>query len=204
MRLYSNATGANCRRVAIYLAEKGLEIETIDMDLSSGELKTPAFLAKNPAGLVPVLELDDGTHIVESTAIIEYLEELHPAPNLIGETPVRRARVRAAERVASDLGVVTIAAMQHSHPFFAARVTQVPAVAEALQKSVDQQIDVLEALIGDSPFLAGDEATIADIVLFPLIYTCRERLNVPFAVDRTRLSAWYDRFKARRSVEGWA
>lgn len=201
MKLYSNPTGANCRRVAIYLMEKGLTIETVAMNLSSGELKTPEFRAINPAGMVPVLELDDGSHLPESTAIIEYLEELHPEPSLIGHTPAQRARVRALERIASDLGVVTIAAVQHSHPYFAARLTQVPAVATALQGLVDQHLAALEAHIADHPYLAGDSITTADIVLFPLFQTCRERMKIPYAEGYPRLSAWYDRFRVRPSAQ---
>ncbi|ARR55447.1 glutathione S-transferase [Rhizorhabdus wittichii DC-6] len=201
MKLHTNRTGANCRRVAIYLAEKGLAIEAVHLDLSSGELKTPAFRAINPAGLVPVLELDDGSYLPESTAIIEYLEELHPEPCLIGTTPRHRAHVRAIERIASDLGVLTIAAMQHTHPYFAARLKQEPSVGAALQGLLDQHLTTLERHIGDFPFLAGERLTIADIVLFPLFQTCRERMGIPFGAEQPRLSAWYDRFAKRPSAQ---
>ena len=200
MKLYSNETGANCRRVAIFLAEKGLSIETVYMSLSSGELKSPEFRKINPAGLVPVLELSDGTHIPESTAIIEYLEERFPTPCLIGKTEEQRARVRAVERIASDLGVLTIAAAQHSHPMFATRLTQVPAVAAALQLSIDLHLQALQAHMGTSPFLTGDEVTVADIVLYPLFYTCRERLKTPFADGFPPLLDWYARFGVRPSA----
>jgi glutathione S-transferase len=201
VKLYSNETGANCRRVAIYLKEKGLSLEIQYMNLSSGELKTPEFRKVNPAGLVPVLELDDGTYIPESTAIIEYLEEIHPKPCLIGQTPVQRARVRAIEMVASDLGVLTIAAAQHSHPMFATRLAQVPAVAAALQKSVDEHMQTLETHLGDKPYLLGSDVTIADIVLFPLFQTCRERLKLPYAEGFPKLLAWYARFSERPSAK---
>jgi glutathione S-transferase len=200
MKLYGNATGANCRRVAVYLVEKGLTLDTENMDLSSGVLKTPAFLAMNPAGMVPVLELDDGSYLPESSAILEYLEELHPTPAMIGDTPAQRGRVRAIERVASDLGVLTIATYMHSHPMFAARLTQVPAVAEASQVMVDQHLKVLEAYIGDNAFLAGDSPTTADCTLFPLFQTCRVRLKAPFGMDQPKLSAWYERFEKRPSA----
>jgi len=201
MKLYTNPTGANCRRVAIYLAEKGISIEAVNLDLSSGELKTPEFRAINPAGLVPVLELDDGSHIPESTAIIEYLEELHPEPSLIGETPRIRAHVRVLERISSDVGVLTIAAMQHTHHYFASRLKQEPAVGAALQGLVDQHLATLEQYIGDAPFLAGDSLTVADIVLFPLFQTCRERMKTPYAQNYPRLSAWYGRFAARPAAQ---
>ena len=87
---------ANPRRVKIYLAEKGLkDIEQVDFLPPFNELRSPAFLAKNPAGRIPVLELDDGTWLPESDAIIEYLEELYPEPPMLGTTPLERAWVRA-------------------------------------------------------------------------------------------------------------
>src|SRR5688572_14513844 len=132
MKLFGNTVGSNCRRVTIYLAEKGLDIELVEVDLVSGEHKTAAFLAKNPAGLIPVLELDDGSYIPESSAIVEYLEDIHPKPSLIGGTPEIRGKARAVERIASDLAIVAGAMLQHSHLRFAAHIKQVPAVAEVM------------------------------------------------------------------------
>ena len=97
MKLYGAKEAPNPRRVTIYLAEKGLAIERVDFAPPYRETKTPDFLAKNPAGKIPVLELDDGTCIAESAAIVEYLEELHPEPPMIGTTAVERAQVRALD-----------------------------------------------------------------------------------------------------------
>ena len=91
MKLYSHAHALSPRRVALYLAEKKLAIETVDVDLPGGAHRAPAFLAKNPLGRVPVLELDDGRTLTESDAIIEYLEELHPEPPLVGRDAWQRA-----------------------------------------------------------------------------------------------------------------
>src|ERR1700676_2441017 len=109
MKLYGAVRAANPRRVKIYIAEKGLEdvIEQIDFEPPAAEkLKTPEFLAKNPAGKIPLLELDDGTFLPESAAIVEYLEEIYPDPPMIGTTPLERARVRSVERIAADLSVL--------------------------------------------------------------------------------------------------
>ena len=103
MLLYQVARGANVRRLIIYMAEKGIDIPRHEVDVATGEHKSPAFLAMNPAGRVPVLETDDGRFISESAAIMEYLEELHPDPPMIGTTPGERAHVRAVERIANDL-----------------------------------------------------------------------------------------------------
>lgn len=200
MKLYGNATGANCRRVAIYVAEKGLALKIENLDLTPAVIKTPNFLAKNPAGQVPVLELDDGSFLPESSAIIEYLEELHPSPPMIGETPAARARVRMIERIASDLGVLTIAWAQHTHPMFATRLTQVPAAGEALKPMIANLLAILEVHIGAAPFLAGDHVSVADFTLYPLFQTCWQRLQIPFGEDQPRLSAWYERFLLRPSA----
>src|SRR5262249_12632091 len=102
MKMYE-VPGVNPRRVTIYLAEKGIDVERVAVNAAAGEHKQPAFLAKNPAGRLPVLELDDGRTITESAAIVEYLEELHPNTPMIGTDPATRAQVRALERIGNDL-----------------------------------------------------------------------------------------------------
>ena len=97
MKLYTFPLAPNPTKVRVYLKEKGLDIPEQTVDLLAGEQQQPAFQAINPLGGVPVLELDDGTRLCESLAIIEYLEELHPEPPMIGTDPLERARVRALE-----------------------------------------------------------------------------------------------------------
>lgn len=194
MKLYGNTSASNCRRVVIYLTMKGLSIELVDVDLASGQNKTPAYLAKNPAGLIPLLELDDGSTVPESSVIVEYLEERFPEPPMMGRTAEARAKVRALERIASDLSVVTPIYFQHSHPRFASRLKQSPEAAEAVRSIVNTQLGVLEKHLGSKPFLAGDAPTTADITLFTLFQFCRERLGAPFGKDHPGLDAWYERF----------
>jgi glutathione S-transferase len=200
MKLFGNTVGSNCRRVTIYLAEKGLDIELVEVNVASGEHKTAAFRAKNPAGLIPVLELDDGSYIAESSAIVEYLEDVHPAPSMIGDTPELRGKVRAVERIASDLAIVAGAMIQHSHPRFADHIKQVPAVAEVMRASTSQQLAVLEQYIGDKPFLVADRPTIADVTLFSFTQAFRVRMNTTLTEGFPRLSAWYERFAKRPSA----
>ena len=200
MKLYGNKTGSNCRRVTIYLAEKGLSIELVEVDVASGEHKTAEFRARNPAGLIPVLELDDGTHIPESSAIVELLEDIHPQPAMIGDTPQLRGKVRAVERIASDLAIVAGTMLQHSHPRFAGHIKQVPAVAEVMRANVDQQLAVLEAHIGAKPFLVMQRPTIADITLFSFTQAFAVRMNTTLTEGYPHLSAWYERFAQRPSA----
>ena len=98
MKLYQFPPAPNPARVLFYLNEKGLDIERVLVDFTQGEQRSPEHLARNPTGTLPVLELDDGTFLTESVAIIEYLEECFPAPVMIGRSPLERARVRAFER----------------------------------------------------------------------------------------------------------
>ena len=99
MLLYLDTKRApNPRKMRVYLAEKGLQLPIKELDLRAGEQRTPEFRQKNPFAGVPILELDDGTVIAESLAIIEYLEEVYPEPPLLGPTPVQRALVRMWDR----------------------------------------------------------------------------------------------------------
>src|ERR1051325_12136801 len=103
MKIYDFVGAPNPKKVRVYLAEKGLEIPCVQVNIVTGENRTPEFLKKNPLGGLPVLELDDGSFLSESLAIIEYFEELHPDPPMIGKTPLERARVRPLARIA-ELG----------------------------------------------------------------------------------------------------
>src|ERR1700756_3766189 len=105
MKVYDFVGAPNPKKLRVYLAEKGLALPTEQVNIMTGDTRKPEFLKKNPLGGLPVLELDDGKHLTESLAIIEYLEELHPEPPMIGKTPGERARVRELERIA-ELGVM--------------------------------------------------------------------------------------------------
>ena len=93
MKLYTSV-GPNPRVVKMFLAEKGLDVDSVTVDLRAGENRQESYLKLNPAGQTPALELDDGSYLSEITAICEYLEERHPSPPLIGSTPEERAMTR--------------------------------------------------------------------------------------------------------------
>ncbi len=200
MKLYGHPMATNPRRVGIYLAEKGLDIERVDVNTAAGEHKRPEFLAKNPAGKIPVLELDDGSYLTESAAIVEYLEDRFPEPPMIGVTAEARGRTRAIEQIGNDLIIRAHIVLLHSHAHFAGRTEQNPAVAVAVQPLVDELLGMLEHHLGDNPFLAGQAPTIADCTVFPLFQTCRVRLHLPFGAEYPRLDAWYERFAQRPSA----
>jgi glutathione S-transferase len=116
MRLYEAKMAPHPRRVKIYLAEKGVELERVEVDLHAMENRSPAFLKKNPSGKIPVLELDSGAFLPESAAIIEYLEEIYPSPSMLGESPEQRAQTRATDRIAGEIFTVLAQMLMHTEP----------------------------------------------------------------------------------------
>lgn len=167
MKIYDFAIAPNPKKLRVYLAEKGISVPIEPVDITTGQNRTPEFLAKNPLGGLPVLELDDGTVLTESLAIIEYFEELHPEPPMIGSSPLERARVRALERIA-ELGVLQNvgSVFQNTSPFFAGRLKQSADAAENARNRLAANLKVLDERIGKQAFVAGSRPTIADCTLF--------------------------------------
>ena len=199
MKLYDFPLAPNPRKLRIYLAEKGIEIPRVTVNIAKGEQHTPEFLAKNPTGGLPVLELDDGTCLRESLAIIEYLEELHPAPPMIGGTPLERARVRALERSA-DVGLLMgVARVFHNtHAVLPGRVPN-PEVAAIARRDLDKPARFLDLQLADGrAFVAGDRVTIADCTLFAAMEFARTG-NLEIAWP-AQIARWYERFRQRPSA----
>ncbi len=164
MKIYDFAFAPNPRRLRIFVAEKGLKIPIEQVDIFTGQNRTPEMLKKNPAGGLPVMELDDGTHLAESVAICRYLESLHPEPNLMGKNSREQAEIEMWNRRV-ELGLFGAAgrAFQHTNELFKARLKQFPEYGETQREAVTQQLQWLDAQIGNKPFIAGDRFTIADI-----------------------------------------
>jgi glutathione S-transferase len=200
MKLYGARTAANPRRVKVYLAEKGLKIEQIDFEPPFSEIKSPHFLAKNPAGRIPVLELDDGSWLPESDAIIEYLEELHPSPAMIGETPLERAWVRAFDRMIQDLFVQFSNYLPHKYPGRIPGLAHYPQLVDALEPVIDRGLRNLDMRIGDGLFLVNSsQPTVADCHLYALI-SAAGKFNWEIPQQYPRLCDWYGRFRERPSA----
>ena len=200
MKLYDFVGAPNPKRVRVYLAEKGLEVPTEQVNILSGDNRKPEFLAKNPMGGLPVLELDDGTHLSESLAIMEYLEDLNPTPPLIGTTPAERARVRSLERIA-ELSILSRVAQvfQNSHPFFAGRIKQSPDAAENGRNMLKGALRILDKMVGKGPFVAGARPTIADCTLYAA-FDFAQFAGVPIDPECGNLQKWYAGFKERPSA----
>src|SRR5258708_9432502 len=164
MKIYDFAFAPNPRRLRIFVAEKGLKIPTEQVDLTTGKNRTPEMLAKNPAGGLPFVELDDGTHLAESVAICRYLESLHPEPNLMGKNSREQAEIEMWSR-RCELGLFSAAAraFQHTNELFKERIRQFPEYGATQRETVAGQLKWLDSQIGNKPFIAGDRFTIADI-----------------------------------------
>jgi glutathione S-transferase len=167
MKIFTDAVGApNPRKLRVFCAEKGLDIPKQTVDLMSGENRQPDYAKKNPLMGMPILELDDGSYLTESLAIMEYLDELHPDPPMIGTSPLERARTREVERIC-EIGVMASIGtiFQNTSPFFAARIKQSADAAENARGRLGQVLAVLDQRVGSSPFVAGSRPSIADCTL---------------------------------------
>lgn len=170
MKLYVFLAAPNPTRVRLYLAEKAaagtrLPVEEVSVNLVKGEQRGAAHRARNPLGKLPVLELDDGSFLTESLAIVEYLEELHPEPPLIGRDPRERARVRELERIAEISVLRPVAGVVHAtrSPL---GLPASPELAAHWREQLPAGLARLDAVLADGrPFLAGERPTIADCTL---------------------------------------
>ena len=201
MELYVFPIAPNPTRVRLYLAEKraaggGPELPEVTVDLRSGEQRKPEHLARNPLGRLPVLELDDGSFLTESLAIIEYLEERWPEPPLIGRTPEERARVRELERIAELGALGPIARIVHStrSPL---GLPASPELARAAQAVLPEGLARLDAALADGrPFLAGERPTLADCTLAAAFQFGRF-FGVEQPAGYPQLERWDERYRAR-------
>ena len=177
MRLHGYFRSGAAYRVRIALNLKGMSVEHAFRHLRKGEQRAPDYLALNPQGLVPTLELDDGTKLTQSLAIIEWLNETHPAPPLLPTDPLQRARVRAfAFAIACDIHPV-----QNLRVIAAVRELGGEEAAQAWAKRVNAEgLAACEKLIAGEPgpFCFGDRPTLADICLVPQLGNARR-----FGVD---------------------
>ncbi len=200
MKIHDFPLAPNPRKVRTYLGEKGLAMDFVLVNLLAGEHKSAAFLEKNPYGNVPVLEMDDGSFLSESLAIIEYLEERHPEPSMWGDTAEQRARARRTERIA-DLGVLgRVGRYVHAHKSPLPGVPQRPQVAELMLEELVRPLEILEAEIGDHPFLAGNRPTVGDCTLFAAS-TFAGFSQLDLFEGKPRLQRWCAAFSERPSTK---
>ncbi len=197
MKLYNLKAGMNPRRVRIFLAEKGIALPIVDVDMEAGENRSADFLAKNPLGGLPVLELDDGTILTESIAICRYLEELHPSPALFGKTPLERAKIEMwNRRMEFEIVANTSNLFRHSHPFWEGRIEQVPAYGAWCRSRLIERMAWLDRELATRPYIGGNDYTVADISA-QCAFIVAKANKVQLADETPHLAAWFARVSSR-------
>lgn len=204
MKLLTYPGAPNPRRVHIYLAEKGIEIPFETVDILKRENRSPDFLREvNLLGGVPVLELDDGSHIPESLSICRYFEALHPEPPLFGAEPREQARIdvwirRMELRFMLSVGLVWL----HGSPLTKAVMPdQIPQVAEQQRAAAAGFLDLLDRELRTRPFVAGQDFTMADIVGFTTLEFAENLNEIHPGEDHDAVRSWRDRCASRPSAQ---
>ena len=202
MQLISSV-GPNPYVVRMFIAEKGLNIPTSQVDIINAENRQPAYLAKNPTGGSPCLQLDDGSYLSEITAICEYLEEKHPQPALIGTSPEQRAETRMwTRRVDLSICEPMVNAFRFGEglQIFQSRMTCLPEAAPGLKRIAQQKLAWLDGLLAGRTWLCGTRFSLADIMLYGFVATF-DQMGQPLNRDNRNIAAWFDRMAARPSVK---
>ena len=201
MRLFNSNFAPNPRRVRIFLAEKGVSIPRVEVDLAKLEHKTPDFSALNPFQTIPALELDDGTVISESIAICRYFEDLHSEPNLFGSSALERAMVEMWQRRVEWRLLLPISQVfRHTHPHMTKlEDPQVPDWAAVNRPRALRSMEIFDGILRDRAYIAGDRFTVADITgLVALDFARPARIAIP--AEFAHLNRWREALAARPSA----
>jgi glutathione S-transferase len=201
MKLFTSV-GPNPRVVRMFLAEKGVEVPTEEVDIRSGVNRQPEFLAKNPSGQSPALELDSGAVIAEITAICEYIEDKHPEPALVGTTAEEKANTRMWTRRV-DLNICEPLAggfrFGEGLKMFQDRIRCIPEASDGLKAAAQDKLTWLNGEMEGREFVGGESISMADVLLFCFLdfgQMVGQKLNE----DNKNITAWYERMKARPSA----
>lgn len=201
MKFY-NSMGPNPHVVRMFAAERGIDLDQVEVDLMAGENRQDAYLAKNPAGQLPALELDDGSVISEITAICEYLDEASPGERLIGATPEQKAHDRMWTRRV-DLGICEPLAngfrFSEGLDLFKNRMMVQPDAAEGLKAIAQNKLTWLDGQLAGKDFIGGDKIGLADILLFCFL-AFGANVGQPLNAANENVSAWFERMQSRPSA----
>ena len=200
MKLWTATVAPNPRRVAIFLAEKDIEIPTVEIDLANGDNYAPEFVAKNPLARVPVLEFDDDAFLAESMAICRYLEEIHPEPPLFGVGARKRANVEMwNRRMESEILLQMTGCFRHAHPYWKGRIEQVEAYGELCRRTAEDRMRWLDGELVGHEYIAGEEFTVADITAICGFGNGRvAKIRIP--EELANLTGWHRMVSERPSV----
>ena len=201
MKIYEFTQAPNPRRVRIFLAEKGITVPLEQINLATADNRKPEFLKINPMGGVPVLELDDGTHIAESVAICRYFEETHPNPPLFGTDAKDKAVVEMwNRRMELEILAMTAGAFRNTSDFFKGRIPQVKEYGEICRNAALKRLEWLDTVLADREFIAGPRYTIADITALVGIDFGRTT-GIKILENQKNLARWHQAVSSRPSAK---
>lgn len=207
MIFYDCSTAPSPRRARMLIVEKGINVETKEISIARGEQLQPDFLAVNPRATVPVLVTETGTVLTENTGIAAYLEAYQPDPPMMGRDADEKGLVMMWNAIAETQGGLPIAeALRNGNPRMQGRAVtgvtdyqQIPALAERGFARARAFFEILEDRLKDSPYLAGDSLTYADITAYVLVDFSRViKLQIPDA--NTATQDWFERISQRPSA----
>jgi glutathione S-transferase len=208
MKLYQSDASPNSRRVRIFLAEKGISMPLVPVDLAAKEQFSDAYAAINPRRVVPTLVLDDGSAIGEVPAILRYIEEIHPEPPLLGATAKARAEVAMWERRAEMEGFASVMeAVRNAAPRLQNRAIagphdyeQIPALVDRSRARVSHFYTDFNTRLAEVPYVAGDAFSVADITAVVTVDFATKAADLPIPEQHAALRRWYDSISARASM----
>lgn len=201
MKLHTSV-GPNPQVVKMFMAERGITLPMVEVDIRAGENRKAEFLKTNPSGQSPALELDDGSVITEILVICEYLDEITPGDSLIGSTPEERAQTRRWMRW-TDLGIVEPLAngfrFSQGLEMFQDRMRCLPEAADGLKACAQDKIAFMDGQLGERAYVAGDKFTLADILLFAFL-GFGEAVGQPVNPEFKNLAKWRQTVAQRPSA----
>ena len=201
MRMY-NSLGPNPRCVRMFMAEKGVTLDTVEIDILGAENRQGPYTEKNPGGQMPAIELDNGSVLAETTAICEYLEDTQPGPALIGSTPEEKAETRMWQRR------IELQITEHMYngfryaeglDMFKERMHCLPEAAAGLKEIVQEKLAWLDGLMEGKQFIVGDRFTLVDIILY-CAFDFGAGVGQKISPDLKNLTAWFARVDSRASA----
>lgn len=202
MKLYELAPTPSARRVNIFLAELGVEIDRVSVDVRSGENLTDEFRAKSINGRIPYLALDSGEHLCESVAICRYFDELHtPEHSLFGNTPIEKAQVEMWQRICELQGLlVGFQAFRNITKIYEDRENCVEAWGQESRQRVIDFLPTLETQLSQHHCIAGDTFSIADITAYVMLSFIKH-LDITPSAEQVHLMRWQQQIAQRPSVQ---
>ena len=201
MKIFETKSAPNPRLVRIFLAEKGVSVEYIQVDIEKGENLSAEFRAKSPTTKIPLLELEDGTCIGETGAICRYFEELYPDTLLMGSTPLEKAQIEMWRRRVEMYFIIPIMmCFQHTSGYFKDRMTPIAAWGEESGKNAIEFLSLLEEQLSTNTYIAGEEYSFADICLLVAVDFARV-VKIRLNENYPNLQRWHKLVSERPSAK---